>query len=477
MKLASYFDAFLKDTVNLNQTRIGRLNNHVDAVKDFLRSSGYGASVKRFSAQGSWAHKTIIKPLENKEFDADLVMFVRPAANWSPKDYVADLYRVFRGSGTYREKTGRNTRCITLDYYGDFHLDVVPCIVRENEGRETGYQVCNFRSDDYEVADPEGYTAWLAERNAWTGNNELRKVTRLVKYLRDIKGRFSAKSILLTTLLGNQIIETDQQERDTFFPDVPTGLKTIFGRLDDFLQAYPLMPEIKNPVLPQENFTRHWDQDKYENFRNNINRYRQWIDEAYDEPARQESIRKWRRLFGDDFAPGVVTENKAVGGIEAFDGQTAAVDVVEKVKRIGPGVLNRIPVALPHVQPPGWKMVNKYGVFVSTKLCDQIRGNSLCTIASGEVLKKEQALRFEARMNDGWPFSKDDYRMEWRVVNSGPEAKENGCLRGDFYSSDPPAVRWEETLYRGAHWVEAFLIRKRDNICLGKSERFFVVIE
>lgn len=477
MKLANHFDSLLKDTVNLNQTRIDRLNNHVDAVADFLRSSGYGASIKRFSAQGSWAHKTIIKPLENNEFDADLVMFVRPVAGWSPKNYVSDLYRVFRDSGTYREKTGRNTRCITLDYSGDFHLDVVPCIVRENNGQEDEYHVCNFRDDLFEPADPEGYTAWLAERNAWTGNNQLRKVTRLVKYLRDIKGRFSVKSILLTTLLGNQAQKRDQWEQDTFYTDLPTSLKCIFRGLDDFLQNHPAMPEVRNPVLPAENFNRHWDQQKYDNFRGKIHEYREWIDDAYEESEREDSIRKWRRVFGDAFAAAVVLENKAAVGIEVFDGQTDAVDVVEKVRRIGPGVLNRMPVALLHVQSPGWKMVDKLEVFVRAKLFDQIRGNSLCTVASGEVLQKQQALMFEARMADGWPFSRDDYRVEWRVVNTGPEAKKNGCLRGDFYHSNPHAVRWEETRYRGAHWVEAFLVRKRDNICLGKSARFFVVIE
>lgn len=479
MKLASHFDSFLKDTVNLNQTRITRLNEHVDAVKSFVRESAYPAGILRFSPQGSWAHKTIIKPLEGKEFDADLVMLVSPVADWSAQDYVTELYAVFGCSRTYRDKIHRNTRCVTIDYSGDFHLDLVPCIVRENIGQETGYQVCNFRFDDYEAADPEGYTAWLAERNSWAGNNQLRKVTRLVKYLRDIKGRFSAKSILLTTLLGNQIIETDQQERDTFFPDVPTSLKTIFGRLDNFLQAYPSMPEIKNPVLSQENFTRHWDQDKYENFRNNINRYRQWIDEAFDEPARQESIQKWRPLFGDAFAPGVVTENRAADakGLAEQGGPAATRDVVEQVKRQGPNVLEQIPVTLPHVQNPQWAILEKFKVYIRAKLCTRIKGDGIGPIKSGCLIGKQHGIRFEAIQRDGWLFSGAEFYVKWRVVNTGPEAEQNECLRGDFYSSDPPAVRWEETLYRGAHWVEAFLIRKRDNVCLGKSERFFVVIE
>ena len=74
------------------------------------------------------------------------------------------------------------------------------------------------------------------------------------------------------------------------------------------------------------------------------------------------------------------------------------------------------------------------------------------------------------------PFSTADYDVRWRVVNTDQEAAQARGLRGGFYKSDRPGARWESTAYHGAHWVEAFVIRKRDNICIGQSDRFFVVI-
>jgi hypothetical protein len=56
--------------------------------------------------------------------------------------------------------------------------------------------------------DGEGF-ALFAGRNAVTGNNLLRKVTRLLKYLRDIKGTFSAKSVLLATLSNGRACDAD----------------------------------------------------------------------------------------------------------------------------------------------------------------------------------------------------------------------------------------------------------------------------
>jgi hypothetical protein len=49
-------------------------------------------------------------------------------------------------------------------------------------------------------------------------------------------------------------------------------------------------------------------------------------------------------------------------------------------------------------------------------------------------------------------------------------------MRGEFYAGDGPGVRWERTRFRGVHWVEAFLVNRRNRRCVGRSGPFFVVI-
>jgi len=61
------------------------------------------------------------------------------------------------------------------------------------------------------------------------------------------------------------------------------------------------MPAIDNPVMPIENFNRHWNQMKYSNFREKFNIYTKKINEAFEEKDHNESVRKWRKLFGDEF--------------------------------------------------------------------------------------------------------------------------------------------------------------------------------
>ena len=307
MKNKRYFNKFLSDHVNLNQTRLDRLTRSLDAVEDLLKKelTGY----RKVSKQGSYAHKTIIKPVkDNDEFDADILVFIRDD-HFNPgefkEDYVNLVYQMFKDSGTYEDKVNLNTRCVTIDYADDFHLDVVPCI----EHGDTRY-ICNRKDETYEKTDGDGYKSWLIKKNEIVGGNNLRKTTRLLKFLRDHKDNFRVKSILLTTLLGEQISDADKNSNK--FEDLPTTLKTLFNRINDFLQKNSSTPVIKNPVLSEEDFNRHWDFKAYSNFRDKFGVYTRKINEASCEEDPNKSVEKWRKLFGPEFGQLIPNNSGAV---------------------------------------------------------------------------------------------------------------------------------------------------------------------
>src|SRR5262249_39228880 len=155
--------------------------------------------------------------------DADVLVFIQPIAGWKAEDYVLKLKDAFRASGTYQDKAGLHTRCVRLEYSGDFEIDVVPAVVNR-PGGTSRFEVCNRTENQFEATDGEAYTAWLAQRNDWAGNDRLREITRLLKYLRDTKTTFTCKSILLTTLLGSLITQADVYQTASF-ADLPTALK------------------------------------------------------------------------------------------------------------------------------------------------------------------------------------------------------------------------------------------------------------
>ena len=289
------FAEFLRDEVNLNQGRLDRLETAVGAVNDYLKKNLTG--YQKMERQGSYALGTLIKPVDdNDEYDADIQIVMNPNSQWEAKDYVLAVNRALAGNKTYADKLRLKTRCVTVDYAGDFHLDVVPRVTIKGK-----HYVCNRIDNKFEETDGDGYRDWFNEKNRITGGN-LKRVVRLLKHLRDHKNSFTAKSILLTTLAGNTIRASD--EGTEAVGTVADTLETVLSRMNDYLQQHPNMPEIKNPVLATENFNRHWDQRRYANFRSRIQSYAEMAKRAKAEPSAEKAIKAWQELFGDSFGKG-----------------------------------------------------------------------------------------------------------------------------------------------------------------------------
>lgn len=477
MKLHQHFKVFLEDHVNLNSTRLGLLESSIVAVENAVRALAWGPKIVSFAPQGSWAHETIIKPQSGQPFDADLLVFVEAKAGWTPKDYVNVLATQLGNLPAYDGKVRRFSHCATIEYAGERKIDVAPCVV--NRFYAGQYEVCNRVTDQFEASAPLAYTEWVNDKNGVAGGNDLKKVTRLLKYMRDIKGNFTCPSFLLTTLMGMQVYESDRNSAQ--FADLTTTLKTLAGRLDDWLQARPTVPVVQNPKLPQEDQASGWGETQYANFRDKVNLYRGWIDDAYAEADLDESIGKWQRVFGDNFAAGEAkraaeqVSEATTGGALVPGGHFQ--DLVERVKALGAAAVPAKLRQLPHVHRPTWRRASdQYTVRVSAELRTGRYGATVRPLHSAEPLQPDYWVRFTATGNHGIPFT-DDYKVQWRVANTDKAASRAGALRGHFYASDDGASRSERLQYRGVHFVEAFLIRKRDNRLVGQSDPFYVVIE
>lgn len=481
MKHVSLFDEFLRDTVNLNQSRIDQLTERTRALKDFVRECDWKPRVRRFEEQGSWAHETIIKPVHGSEFDADLLVIVDAVEGWTAADYLTTLYHSFTASGLYADKVKLWDYCVTITYAGECKVDIAPCIVgRMSSGT---FEVCNRSTNSFEWSEPTLYTEWLKKRNLFSGSNSFRKVTRLVKYLRDIKQRFTCPSVLLTTLLGYQIDWFDKDSDG--FADTPTTLRTLIGRLDDWLRERPDKPRVNNPSLMEEDFATGWTDAQYENFCKFVHKYRVWIDEAYELEDRFDSIVAWQRVFGNEFAKGaVLLEKKSQpDGTAAVRAQLMASaahrdGLVEVVKNFGIRVLPSEFSRPAHMHRPPWKSASNISASVSVSAVLQTSRNAGAArnIKSGEVLPARGGLWFDARVNESDPIPVG-YRVEWRITNTGTVAMALNAGRGEFYLPQSGTRRWETLEYRGVHIAEAFIVRLSDELLVAQSPAFYVVIE
>jgi hypothetical protein len=314
MKLNSSFNHFLAETVNLSSFGLDKLQTSVDAIYAALRADDeVGGLIKSKIPQGSWAHKTIIKPKPGLEFDADVLIQFTEVAAWNedPRSYRNTLDDALARNGTYRDMPReRKCRCVRLNYAGDFHVDLVPYVVHA-DGSET---IINADENAFEPTNPSGFTAWMAKKDEISGG-DLRKVIRIMKYLRDHKGTFTGtRSIILTTLLGERVDASAVAANPGCYSDVPTTLVRVTEDLDAWMQARPQRPPIEDPSNSGATFDHRWSDETYRVLRDRIHTHGGDFRDAYDDPDEDSSLEKWRALFGDGFGPPPAKKSAAAFG-------------------------------------------------------------------------------------------------------------------------------------------------------------------
>jgi len=293
----------------------------------------------------------------------------------------------------------------------------------------------NRKTDLFERTDGDGYAKWFESRNSITGDKKLVHVVRLLKYIRDTQKKFEAKSIVLTTLLGNQVYDGDDK---ALYSDLPTTFKNVLLRLDSYLQANPNVPNVRNPILESEDFNRHWDQNKYEKFREAIHNYAILADDAYNDPNEEGSLGKWQKLFGDQFGVG-----------QKSFATSQRINFVAKNREADEEFLSDLGIR-----------ENISHTLTINALVTQDGWRPFLLRAAMELLRKKRSLKFTIEHCDVL----EPYSIKWKVKNLGQEAADRGQLRGEITDDNGFRNKDEYTLYEGSHYVECYIIK--DGVCV-----------
>nr|MDT0659111.1 nucleotidyltransferase [Micromonospora sp. DSM 115978] len=301
MMHTDYFKNFLDNTVNLSKLKLELLDKRVNTIYSALKNDDdLGPLIKKKIPQGSWPQKTIISPQNGKAFDADFMVQMVEDPDWAHdlRRYGDAIYNVLHNTSPYKDMPhGRKCRCVYITYANSMHVDIVPFVIRAD-----GTQwIINRDKNVWERTDTDGFTSWMKTKDAIAGRH-FREVIRIMKFLRDHKNSFTGtKSILLTTLLGEQVEDWRKIYDAGYYADLPTALLHIVSDLDTWLQDRPTKPVIMDPSGSGTSFDHRWTQETYAYFRDRIHVHAAEIKAAYHETDPGESVKKWQDLFGDGF--------------------------------------------------------------------------------------------------------------------------------------------------------------------------------
>ncbi|WP_353649727.1 cyclic GMP-AMP synthase DncV-like nucleotidyltransferase [Nakamurella sp. A5-74] len=434
MNLDMHFDQLLRDHVNLNKGRLEELSDHVAAIEKALYASDELDDLMIDTIrQGSWTHRTIIRPPSGEVFDADILIQIAEQPEWNndPHKYADAVWKAVENHPTYGPMSERKNRCVRITYANFCQVDLVP-YVEMPDG--SGYIV--YRTDNtFEAANPVGLTHWIQTADDITNKN-LRKVLRLLKYLRTHLEEFDIKSVLLTVLLGERVYPIAAAL--DCYEDVPTTLYNLVADLARWLNGQTSKPDVEDPSCPDTDFNRRWTNRQFEEFRKDINELNDRIAYAYTRTSPHESINAWQQIFGLAFpselkAPPSATAKTAKtlnsAPNEEFIENRFRVNETETVK------------AICEVLPP--RAAN--------------RGDRRRLRARGGHVTKQRELVFKmVSTTVTAPFD-----VYWKVRNNGPEAVSRGQLRGEILPDQGHHERVENTLYSGHHYVECYIVKNQ----------------
>ncbi|KQQ94602.1 hypothetical protein ASF62_11070 [Leifsonia sp. Leaf325] len=423
------FNLFLRDYVNLNQTRINTLQTRVGSLDDFLVEDSTLADVVAdgLIPQGSFAHKTIVRPYSGNDFDADVLLPIEEQDEWEPKKYTIQLQKALEASSRYVGKTVLKKRCVTVEYANDFHIDVVPFITR---GDGNTY-ITNRTDNEYVRCDPVAFTTWV-EDCARTTNGHLIRVIRLVKFLRD-RSSIQVPSVVLAALLAERVHSFAGVD---YYTNVATTLVALLENLDDYIGPMTTRPWVDDRI--GQNLADRLTETGFKNLQSQVKTWARKMREALDADS-ADSVEKWRTVFGDNFG----AENKEQGLLAS-----AQVDTYEKSAAPGEQWLDRdygIPIRL---NP-------RYGFRVVGRAAGTMRARSRPRplSASGNHVRTGRDLNFTV---EGCTVP-EPFDVYWKVRNAGEEAASRKNFRGEIRKE---GLRITETSnFPGNHWVQAWIVK------------------
>lgn len=462
-----------------------------EAVGDWLsnETSELNEYNPQIYPQGSFALGTAIMPLNGCEHDIDAVCLLQLSkeniTQKQLKELVGKRLKEHKVYEAMLEPKEGGRRCWTLKYadYRNFHIDILPAIpcntvffnnsIYKNEIEKYAIYITDKTKDDYAFlssnwlkSNPQGYVNWfLQEMKNKTNSGRLQNLAcnesveelplyrqkhvlqqaiQLLKRHRDIKfGTDENKpiSIIITTLatkayLGeNTLYET---------------LQNICRTMGQFIENRDGIYWVENPVNPRENFADKWQET----------------------PQKAESFFKWLKSLNELFDD-LLDENVNLSeildnayGCKQTDFNKSA--IITKTQYMSNPIVS---FNLPYRQTPPWIMQKRNNVKISATFKQNNRVKKYEN--NGTPLPKHGTIQFTAKTD-----ALEPYTVKWQILNTGEEAKAAGIqqLRGDFYSSESGEknIRRENTLYKGHHMAQAYIIK--DGICIGKSDEFIVNI-
>jgi hypothetical protein len=434
MTIDSDFKNFLS-TIEPSKTDIDYISSVHTNLRDFLETDlVYKDICRNTYLSGSYANHTCIKPQKNDgRTDVDIVVLTSHSIVDRPSSVLSELQVVLLKKEKY--KTAKlQSHSIGINMAG-IDIDVTP-LVTDNKGN---YYVGSTDDSKWKRTDPKSHIQWSTEINA-KDNGKFKPLVKMLKWWRrkhcPLNVRYP-KGITLEKMIADNIGDTESS-----YEELCIG--TMRNIVDKYEQSIGLqrMPTLEDPTIIDNDL---FDRYKLQDLSDYVNNLSEHLDLITEKGTNNDT---WREIFGDEFPKESTGQRKGELNYANFS----------KYLSVG------------YRQKPPWAVPFRPSVFIKTEVVLP-DGTKRRYVNDGYPLPKRTDLYYTAACGVKRPFT-----VKWQIVNSGEEARNDGCLRGGFEDSGNSEKgdlsRKESTAYAGKHYVQCFIIQH--GRCVAKSQEFFI---
>lgn len=443
----SFHDQFeeFHSIIRIDSTKRTSLLSNKSALREKIKKyfQEKDKSIPKFYIQGSMDNNvsTGIIPI-NGDYDIDDGVYLQNISTTDITPETAHLW-IYNAVLGHTNSTEDKTKCVRVNYANsEKHVDL-PIYIEED-----GESYLAVKNKGWVKNKPKEISNWFKEEsNEENKGKEFRKVIRLLKAWKDKR---ESENIGLELFGGFQLSILASE----YFPDNYDGdlEKLFYYTVKNINENFWLHPPLRNPIDLVQNTLEYYSSSRIDIFKDEFQKLYNKCHDAFIEEDDEKKSLKWQKVFGSRFP-----------SIESSKEKNAS--FITKIKEALLG--------LSHVRKPIWNMNIKGNIRISCKKSKN--GMQTLPMSSNQVITKNCSLRFEAHVSG--EIGSNGRKYYWQIVNSGDEATNANCLRGEFYDglvSRGGKVREESTSYIGFHFVKCFVIQ--NNECVAVSEPFIVQV-
>lgn len=434
MALQKDFDEFLSN-IEPSASTVQYISSAQNNLREYLKNhSTYSEIHQETFLSGSYAKHTSIRPSKNdKKRDVDIIVVTSHSLLDNSSKVIEELKDALCQSKAYENATVQH-HSVGIEL-SEISIDVVP-VIRDLNDNQVFY-IGDSKVGGWTKTDPKGHKSWSSQINQ-ENNNAYKPLVKIFKWWRrtncpdDTK---YPKGIALEKLIADNLGDSSATT-EAFL------IETMENIVSEYKETYSnmrLVPWIDDPSekISGNNLLKGYTASDFSAFIDKIDEHLKLLNDKGTESG------IWRKILGTEFPKDSQTKS------------AYSLIVCENAS---------------HRQKMPWPYSRGGAVFINATVTT-IDGSNIEYESNGYPLEKNCWLNFKALTG-----VKPPYRIMWQITNTGVEARNAGCLRGNFENSDLGLNgKKEATAYSGSHSVQCFVIK--DAICVAKSKPYIINIK